>query len=75
MKSTDLLALLGEFYTDRLTLRNRHVAAAAHIRDYNINNTYQYVINREEVQLGWLASAIAGAGGAVPEDPDRKSVV
>ena len=33
---------------------------------YDVNNTYQYIINREEVQLSWLAKAIEELGGAVP---------
>jgi hypothetical protein len=37
---------------------------------YDINNAYQYTINREETQLSWLARAIADLGGTVPEEPD-----
>ena len=51
MKATDLKALLEEFARDKLALRNRHVAAARTIADYETNNTYQYIINREDVQL------------------------
>ena len=74
MKATDLLALLTELYRDRLALRNRHVAAAAHIADYNVNNTYQYVINRADGHVRWLQDAIVDMGGT-PEDlplPDVK---
>ncbi len=67
MKATELLALLTEFYRDRLALRNRHVAAAAHVADYNINNTYQYVINRADGHVRWLQDAIVDMGGT-PED-------
>ena len=67
MKSTDLLALLTEFYRDRLALRNRHVAAAAHVADYNFNNTYQYVINRADGHVRWLQDAITDMG-ATPEE-------
>ena len=63
MKSTELLALLTEFYRDRLALRNRHVAAAAHIADYNINNTYQYVINRADGHVRWLQDRMIGRIG------------
>ena len=66
MKATELLALLTEFYRDRLALRNRHVAAAAHIADYNVNNTYQYVINREETHLRWLIDALSEFGAPLP---------
>ena len=59
MKATDLKALLEEFARDKLALRNRHVAAARTIADYETNNTYQYIINREDVQLSWLSAALA----------------
>jgi len=61
------LGLLTEFYADKLASVRRHEAHARLVAQYDANNTYQYVINREEVQLGWLADAIADAGGAVPE--------
>jgi hypothetical protein len=69
VKSTELLALLTEFYRDRLALRNRHVAAAAHIADYNVNNTYQYVINRADGHVRWLQDAIVDMGGTPEELP------
>ena len=46
----------------------RHQAAARLVSQYDVNNTYQYIINREEVQLSWLAKAIEELGGAVPAD-------
>jgi len=61
-----VLGLLTEFYADKLASVTRHTAHARLVTQYDANNTYQYVINREEVQLGWLADAIADAGGAVP---------
>jgi hypothetical protein len=64
---TGVLPLLEEFYRDKLTLLLRHEAAARHIGQYDVNNTYQYIINREEVQLSWLANAIAELGGTVPD--------
>jgi len=67
VKPADLLALLREFYREKSALRARHVAAARLIGDYNFNNTYQYVINREDVHLAWLRDAIADLGGT-PED-------
>ncbi len=64
MKAPELLKLLQEFYRDRLIMYRRHVAGARHVGDYDFNNTYQYVINREETHLSWLASAIVSLGGA-----------
>jgi hypothetical protein len=67
VKAVDLLNLLREFHRDKLSLYRRHVAAARHISHYDFNNTYQYVIAREDVQLGWLRDAIADMGGEVDE--------
>ena len=67
MKPADLLALLREFYREKSALRARHVAAARLVAGYNFNNTYQYVINREDTHLAWLRDAIADLGGT-PED-------
>ena len=67
MKATELLALLREFYRDKLAIRQRHVAVARHVTHYDFNNTYQYVIAREDVQLNWLRDAITDMGGALDE--------
>ena len=64
---TGLLALLQEFYRDKLAAMLRHQAGARLIGQYDFNNTYQYVVNREDVQLSWLASAIAELGGTLPD--------
>ena len=67
MNATELLAFLREFYRDKLAMRQRHVAVAKHVPDYDFNNTYQYVIAREDMQLNWLADAITGMGGALED--------
>jgi hypothetical protein len=64
---TDILPLLQEFHAEKLAMLLRHQAAARVIGQYDVNNTYQYVINREDMQLQWLAAAI-GELGAVPAD-------
>jgi hypothetical protein len=72
---TDTLTLLQEFYTDKLAALERHIAAARFIGDYDANNTYQYVINREETQLSWIGQAIVALGGEVAGGtprPDRQ---
>ena len=66
-ESPDTLGLLTEFYSEKLASLLRHQAHARLVRQYDANNTYQYIINREEVQIGWLATAIADGGGTVPE--------
>ena len=59
MKPQELLQTLLEFHRDKLALRQRHVAVARQVSEYNANNTYQYVINREDVHLSWLDAALA----------------
>ena len=68
MKPADLAAILLEFHKGKLTLRQRHVAVARKVADYNANNTYQYVINREDVHLSWLEAALAELETRVPAD-------
>jgi predicted transposase YdaD len=67
VNATQLLDTLTEFYRDKLTMRQRHIAAARLVPDYNFNNTYQYVIAREDLQLNWLRDAITDMGGNPPE--------
>jgi len=66
---TDLLPLLQEFYREKLAMLLRHQTGARLIGQYDFNNTYQYIVNREDVQLSWLASAIAGLGGTPADAP------
>jgi hypothetical protein len=70
VKAAELLELLLEFYYDKLALRQRHVAAAKHVPNYDFNNTYQYIIAREDLQLSWLRDAITDLGGALPVVPE-----
>ena len=72
MKATDLKVLLEEFYRDKLALKLRRAAAARLISSYEVNNTYQYVINRDEVQLGWLRNAIAEIAGELGDATVRE---
>jgi len=67
VNSTQLLDFLTEFYRDKLTMRQRHIAAARLVSDYDFNNTYQYVIAREDLQLNWLRDAVTDMGGSPPE--------
>jgi len=62
---TGLLPTLQEFYGDKLTALLRHQAGARLIGQYDINNTYQYVVSREETQLTWLQQAITELGGSI----------
>ena len=65
MKQSDLQPLLSEFAAERLALLKRHEAAAVIVAHYDFNNTYQYVINREETHLAWLQTALAEFGATV----------
>jgi hypothetical protein len=67
VNAAELLEIITSFYRDKLTIRNRHVAAARFVSDYNVNNTYQYVINRDDMHVRWLQDAITDLGGS-PED-------
>jgi hypothetical protein len=73
---TDLVPLLQEFYREKLTSVLRHEAAARHVAQYDANNTYQYIINREDTHLSWVGRAIADLGGEVPPneaEPERRA--
>lgn len=70
MKPADLLVILRDVHREALTLRQRHVAVARQVSQYDANNTYQYVISREDRHLSWLDAALAELGTvseAVPE--------
>ena len=68
MKSNEQRALLEELYRDRLTLFHRHVEGAKRVADYEFNNTYQYVIGREEIHVQWLRDALLDMGAPIPAD-------
>ena len=63
----DVLTTLQEFYRESLARLLRHQAGARVVRQYDANNTYQYIINREETHLSWLGTAIAALGEAVDD--------
>lgn len=58
MKPDDLLALFQELHADKRALHRRHEDGARVVSSYEINNAYQYVLNRENDHLSWLRSAI-----------------
>ena len=74
MKQTDLQEMLTAFAADRLALLERHEAGARVVSHYDFNNAYQYVINREEMQLPWLQTALAEFSVALPS-PSNTFVV
>ena len=62
-----MLELLREFHRAKFVMRQRHTSAARHVTDYNFNNTYQYIIAREDMHVRWLTDAIADLGGQPDE--------
>jgi len=69
-----LVAQLQELYRDKLTAMLRHQIAAQTVGQYDANNTYQYIVNREETHLSWIAKAIEDMGGAIPPDAPASAV-
>ena len=83
MNQTELQPLLTEFAAERLAILLRHEAGARVVSHYDFNNTYQYVISREETHVQWLQNALAeyaaplpppGAEIAVPEVARKKKL-
>ena len=62
-----MLGLLREFHRDKFVLRERHIAAARFVSDYDFNNTYQYVIAREDMHVRWLSDAVLDLKGELDE--------
>lgn len=74
MTPTELQTLLREFYLERLALLMRHESAARFVSDYDVNNAYQNVINREETHVSWLQHALLDMGLEIPNDPPRPDI-
>ena len=70
---TGTLALMQEFYREKLAALLRHQAGARVIAQYDQNNTYQFIVNRDETQLSWVGKAIEEMGGQLSDasEPDR----
>jgi hypothetical protein len=62
----DLQALLTAVAAERLSILERHEAGARVVGHYDFNNTYQYVVSREETHLQWLQSALAELASQLP---------
>jgi hypothetical protein len=67
MQRDELLKFLTDFTADRLAILLRHEAGARVVSHYDFNNTYQYVISREETHLQWLQTALAEFGVGLPQ--------
>jgi hypothetical protein len=62
----ELRQLLTDCAAERLGILQRHEAAARVVSNYDFNNTYQYVIAREETHVSWLQNALAEFGVSLP---------
>jgi hypothetical protein len=67
MQRDELLKFLTDITADRLAILQRHEAGARVVSHYDFNNTYQYVINREETHLQWLQNALGEFGIGLPQ--------
>lgn len=67
--STELQQLLRTFYLERLSLLMQHESAARYVSDYDVNNAYQCIINREETHVSWLQQALLDVGAEIAGDP------
>jgi hypothetical protein len=70
----DLLQRLLDVHEAKGAFRRRHEAVARIAAQYDVNNTYQYVIAREDQHLSWLADAIRDLGGVPPEPSASETV-
>ena len=66
MHKDELRQLLTDFTAERLAILQRHEASARAVSHYDFNNTYQYVIAREETHVAWTQNALAEFGVALP---------
>jgi hypothetical protein len=67
--SGEMRELLRELHRAKHVMRHTHASAARHVTDYDFNNTYQYIIAREDMHLRWLVDAILDLGGSPDESP------
>ena len=69
MNTHELRDFLKGFTAERVALIERHEAGARVVSHYDFNNTYQYVISREETHLSWLGHALAELDEPLPKAP------
>ena len=62
----ELTTVLTAAAAERLAILQRHEAGARVVAHYDFNNTYQYIISREETHLQWLESALGELGATMP---------
>jgi hypothetical protein len=70
----ELRKLLTDFTAERLALLQRHEAGAQVVAHYDFNNTYQYIISREETHVTWLQNALTELAVTMPQASSTLSV-
>ena len=65
-QQSELQTFLSTAAAERLALLQRHEASARVVSHYDFNNTYQYVIAREETHVQWLQNALAEFSAPLP---------
>jgi hypothetical protein len=63
VNAANVTAVLREFHREKLAIRERHVAVARTVSHYDFNNTYQYIIARDDMHVAWLEAGLADLGG------------
>jgi uncharacterized protein (DUF1501 family) len=67
VNTNELRDFLKQFAAERLALIERQEAGARVVSHYDFNNTYQYVIARQETHLSWLGHALAELDEPLPK--------
>jgi hypothetical protein len=67
VQTNELREFLIAFAAERLALIERHEAGARVVGHYDFNNTYQYVIGREDTHLSWLGQALVEMDTPLPK--------
>ena len=75
MSAPALADVIRDFYLERVSMLMRHEDVAVCVTDYDANNAYQYIINREQTHLSWLLHALIDLGVPTPDDPARGAAV
>src|SRR5688572_14772187 len=63
----ELRQLLTDCAAERLSILQRHEAGARVVSHYDFNNTYQYVIAREDTHLSWVGQALVEMDTPLPK--------
>ena len=74
MTNSELVELLTVFLRERTALLQRHEEVAKVVSDYDVNNTYQYVVAREETHVSWLQHALLDLGTQIAAEPSRTAL-